>query len=203
MFGSVPRTPIRSDSPNGSVGAGPSNYIGKMKTAAWSMAIGLGAVVAVLLGLSMLAASETTREAEDSLVRLLPLTNAEIALMSNQMTSPGRVPCIRMTKPTVIHTKNGTGTSYSFPLYAQTPAEEVREAQCLYRHGFMSDAGLDEVTRGRTVVVRHGVARLMPLSLQVVASPLPLTVWSVLLALEVAACAVFALRRRKGGRRAG
>jgi hypothetical protein len=118
--------------------------------------------------------------------------------MSQSLARPGpatktskftvvKVPCMP-PQHVVVH--NGEGeASVQWGVVAQTLVQQrvatVQRARCLHRHGFLSKSDLDSITRAKQVRIRHGLSRVVPLSLQIAPSAVPLTIWSLVLALEV------------------
>jgi hypothetical protein len=108
-------------------------------------------VVALFLGVSMLAASQTTRRVNAVASPELVLRQADLTAMSQSLAGLGsvtktsgftvvKVPCMP-PQHVVVH--NGAGeASVQWRVEAQTPAHEriatVQQARCLHRHGFLS-----------------------------------------------------------------
>jgi hypothetical protein len=135
----------------------------------------IGALGALLLGLSMLAASETEKRAEATMEPYRLLFEAQLRGLRHGPLA--RIPCEPMQQAAKVRSDYMT-------LHVVTHAETVRQARCLYRRGLMSRADLASIDTQPTRL-RHGLSRVVPLSLQVVPSALLLTLWSILLAIEI------------------
>ena len=149
----------------------------------------IGALGALLLGLSMLAASETEKRAEATMEPYRLLFEAQ--LRGLQHGPLARIPCEPMQQAAKV------GSDY-MTLHVVTLAETVRQACCLYRRGLMSRADLASIIDTQPTRLRHGLSRVVPLSLQVVPSALLVTLWSILLAIEIVGVLILArhVRRR-------
>jgi hypothetical protein len=79
----------------------------------------------------------------------------------------------------------------------------IRQARCLARHGFLSRSDLASIVSAKPTQSRHGVGRVVPLSLQLDPSSLALGGWGLLVGLELAAAALFIHAIRRESRRSG
>jgi hypothetical protein len=67
----------------------------------------------------------------------------------------------------------------------------IRQARCLAHHGFLSRSDLASIIDVKPTQSRHGVGRVVPLSLQLDPSPLALGGWGLLVGLVLTAAALF------------
>jgi hypothetical protein len=145
-----------------------------------ALALGLfvgGALVVVVLGLSMLAARDTEHRALASLQ-----------------------PWARMGEVMTAHGRQATGCAPS-----SSPGQEVlvsesdgeREARCLHTRGLLSLADLRSITSElRRTSGQSVVARWFPVNLQLIPTRTTVTVWALVLAAELGGLALFARRLR-------
>jgi hypothetical protein len=182
-----------------------------MKVITWAAALAVGALVALFLGLSMLAASQTTRRVKAMGNPQLVLRQADLTAMSQSLAQSApatktsgftvvKVPCMP-PQHVVVH--NGEGeASVEWQVVGHTPAQQriatVQQARCLNRHGFLGKGDLDSITHAKYVRTRHGLSSVVPLSLQIVPSAVPLTIWSLVLTLEVVGLFFFRRVQRHG-----
>jgi hypothetical protein len=170
----------------------------EVKTRLWVGILGVGGLAPVLLGLSMLAASETTTQA------LQPPDPFSPALMEAQAKAygtvlPTRLPAtVNITCGGKVHMTEKGGTQGQLVLSTGQTDYIVRQARCLHRHGFLSSSDLASILTAPATHTRKGLGRIVPLSLQVRPSSTHLALWSVLLSLELVAVGLFA---RSAGRR--
>jgi len=168
-----------------------------MKMVAPAAALVVGALVAALLGLSMLAASQTTRRAATSLAPWRLLMSAELKAVN--LPEPTQkppesldVPCLQGQHLNV----SGNGSTGETPLFlvnddAAYRRAIARQARCLHRHGFLSTSDYASIVSTKPTRITHGLGRVVPLSLQVIPSTLALTAWSVLLVVELVGALLF------------
>jgi hypothetical protein len=172
-----------------------------MKVAAWRGALAAGAVAATLLGLSMLAASETTHQSAASDPWLVVMNGDMRAWTSvpPQQNLPAivKAPCERPQRIT------SRGASVGQVLVLDDAAELrslVHRARCLHRHGFLSKSELDSIA-GNGATITHGVARVVPPSLQIAPTAWSLSAWAVLVGLVFVGGGLFVrgMRRSSAG----
>jgi hypothetical protein len=176
-----------------------------MKMLAWAAALVVGALVTALLGLSILAASQTTSRAATSLAPWRLLMYAELKAVSlpepTQMSPESlNVPCLQGQHLNV----SGNRSTGETPLFlvnddAAYRRTIARQARCLHRHGFLSTSDVASIVDSKRSRNTHGLGSVVPLSLQIIPSTLPLTAWSVLLAVELVGTLLFIryLRRQR------
>jgi len=183
-----------------------------MRVVTSAAALAVGALVALLLGLSMLAASQTTERGKMSASSRHAMMRAGLTATAQSLPAPGpatkssaltlvKVPCTPLQR--VAEQSSAGDVSVQWQAVAQTPAQQrvstLRQARCLHRHGYLSASDLDVITRANQARIRHDLSKIVPLALQIEPSPVPLTIWSLILALE-AAGVFFVVRpvQRKG-----
>jgi hypothetical protein len=160
-------------------------------TKAFAGLLVLGALVAAAFGVAMLAGSQTTHRAALRFDRNSPLAQAELRAMRASLGAASMPPCLRHAPPV-------EGTSITLVFRRPGAGAIGREARCLYRHGYLSEADLSDLEH-RDSTKRTGLSRVVPLSLQIAPDALPLALWSALVALEVVGVAVLLSTHRTAG----
>jgi len=172
--------------------------LSRVRTRLWVAGLASGALAAVLLGIPMLAAHQTTRRTAPAPPDFYVLNGGiEAVFKSVAEPPPGlsrtvNVPCLGMQRLL------GESEPAVFTTSADRPSV-IRLARCLHRHGFLSTSDLALALGTRPTLTRHGIGRVVPLSLQLEPSALALSSWGALLGLELVGALV--LIRASGRRR--
>jgi hypothetical protein len=170
-----------------------------VKILVWAGALGLGALVAVLLGLSMLAASQTTSRVATPAAPWKLLASAQMKALSS-VSVPEKGPG-SLNVPCVGKVQIGVGSITTTWTGETQLVLSPRLARCLRRHGFLSRSDLASFLSTKPTRTRHGPGRVVSQSLQLDPSPLSLGGWSLLVGLELAGAALFIRSVRRDRRR--
>jgi hypothetical protein len=173
-----------------------------MRMRLWAVALASGALAAILLGISMLAASQTTKRASMSPANRWPLLMSAELKAFNSVQLP-LDPTATVSLPCGGKEHLGasqTGASQTAELnvsWGRDPSSIASEARCLHRHGFLSRSDLASIINTSRTRTRHSLGRVVPLSLQIEPSVLSLSGWTALLSLELLGALLFirSLRR--------
>jgi hypothetical protein len=175
----------------------------------WASALALGALAAVLLGVSMLAASQTTSQAAPPLDLMSPPLVTALMKASDAVPAPTsgtttlNVPCLGEQRVTSSGSSSSVQVQFELVGGDDYQRSIVRQARCLAHHGFLSRSDLASIIDAKSTHSRHGVGRVVPLSLQLDPSSLALAGWGLLVGLVVAAAALFIHAIRRESRRSG
>ena len=183
-----------------------------MKVVIWAALLAVGALTAPLLGLSMLAASETEGHALASMAPWSVLMTAELRATSqtpNWGERPASHPKSWTVKPPcmpaqTVTAKGGTWATQTELVLRTDSAESAsmtKQALCLHRLGFLSQDELASITGAETGQTRSALSRIVPLSLQIVPSTFLLIIWSLLIAVELVFLLLFVRHFRRDHRR--
>ena len=122
----------------------------------WASALALGTVAAVFLGVSMLAAGQTTSQAAPP--RDLMAPPLVTALLKARKTVPAppsgtatlNVPCLGEQR--VTSSGGGSSVQVQFELVGDDDYQRstIRQARCLARHGFLSRSDLASIIDVKT-----------------------------------------------------
>lgn len=168
-----------------------------MRIRVWASALALGTLAAVFLGVSMLAASQTTSQAAPPRDLMAPPLVTALWKASKTVPAPPsgtatlNIPCLGEQR--VTSSGGGSSVQVQFELVGDDDYQRsaIRQARCLARHGFLSRSDLASVIDVKPTQSRHGVGRVVPLSLQLDPSSLVLGGWGLLVGLVLAAAALF------------
>jgi hypothetical protein len=157
----------------------------------------------------MLAASQTTSQAAPPRDLMAPPLVTALLKASKTVPAPPsgtatlNVPCLGGQG--VTSSGGGSSVQVQFELVGDHDYQRstIRQARCLARHGFLSRSDLASIIGVKPTQSRHGVGRLVPLSLQLDPSSLALGGWGLLVGLVVAAAAVFIHVTRRESRLSG
>jgi hypothetical protein len=180
-----------------------------VRTMVWAAALGVGALAAVLLGVSMLAASQTTSETAPPPDLMSPPLVTALLRASKSVPAPPsgtatvNVPCQGKERVTSSRSSSSVQVQWELVGGGDYQRSTIRQARCLARHGFLSRDDLASIVKARPTRSRHGLGRVVPLSLQLDPSSLALSGWGLLVGMELAAAALFIHAIRRESRRPG
>ncbi len=143
-----------------------------MRTMVWAAALGVGALAAVLLGVSMLAASQTTSQTAPPPDLMSPPLVTALLRASKSVPAPPsgtatvNVPCQGKERVTSSRSSSSVQVQWELVGGGDYQRSTVRQARCLARHGFLSRDDLASLVKARPTRSRHGLGRVVPLSLQ-------------------------------------
>ena len=128
----------------------------------------------------MLAASQTSTR------HVVPdpslMTHAELAA-TNSVRRPTRFPAT--IKPPCMPAQRMREGAITTIVFSDSDRSVAAQARCFYGHGFLTREELRSIVAAQPLQLRHGVARVVPLSLQVEPTNALLAIWSLLLLAEV------------------
>ena len=121
----------------------------------WASALALGTVAAVFLGVSMLAASQTTSQAAPPRDLMAPPLVTALLKASKSVPAPPsgtatlNAPCLGEQRVT---SSGGRSVQVQFELVGDDDYQRstIRQARCLARHGFLSRSDLASIIDVKT-----------------------------------------------------
>lgn len=168
-----------------------------------------GALAAIFLGVSMLAASQTMSQAAPPRDLMAPPLVTALLKASETVPAPPsgtatlNVPCLGEQRVNVFGSSSSVQVQFELVGGDDYQRSTIRQARCLARHGFLSRSDLASIIDAKPTQARHGVGRVVPLSLQLNPSSLALGGWGLLVGLVLAAAALFIHAIRRERRRSG